>query len=191
MYNKAEITDKTVTKQAFIEAFCLLYSQKPIEKITVQEITRKAGYNRSTFYQYFLDINDLLNDVENDLLDFICEEREKAGTGNNSFISDLVNMYETKALSINALLGDYGNNHFLEQMKAKLKFNIPELDLPDDNILKPYLIEYHLSTTLSLFRLWLRREKDLPAEEFLSLIANLYNDGISSIDVINQQKKRK
>ena len=50
---------------------CLLYSQKPLEKITVQEIARKAGFNRSTFYQYFLDVNDLLCDVENEFLKYI------------------------------------------------------------------------------------------------------------------------
>jgi len=51
MKKQPEITEKT--KQSFISVFCELYCQKPIEKITVQEIANKSGYNRSTFYQDF------------------------------------------------------------------------------------------------------------------------------------------
>jgi len=39
MKKQPEITDKT--RQAFIEVFCELYSQKPIEKISIQEIANK------------------------------------------------------------------------------------------------------------------------------------------------------
>lgn len=51
MKKQPQITEKT--RQKFIEVFCELYSQKPIEKISVQEIANNSGYNRSTFYQYF------------------------------------------------------------------------------------------------------------------------------------------
>lgn len=66
MKKQPQITEKT--KQKFVEVFCELYSQKPIEKISIQEISNKSGYNRSTFYQYFTDIYELLDSVENDLL---------------------------------------------------------------------------------------------------------------------------
>lgn len=185
MHKQIEVTDQT--RQAFIDAFCLIHSKKPLEKITVQEITRKAGYNRSTFYQYFLDINDLLSCVENELLEFIVEKRRKAGMGDHSFIHDLVELYETKALYLSALLGEFGSNRFLEQLKAIPGINIPGLDLPDGNKFKPYLIEYRLSGALSLFRLWLRRDKDLSTEEMFSLVATLYQDGMSAFDKSQQQ----
>lgn len=181
MYKQPEITDRT--KQAFVDAFCLLYGQKPLEKITVQEIARKAGYNRGTFYQYFLNIDELLDYVENDLLDYILEKRGKAGAGGNSFIGDLVELYETKAAYINAMLGNFGGSRFLEKLRTESKLDIPELDLPDDHPLKPYLVEFHLSTSLSLFRLWLRRGKDLPVEELITMIADLYNGAISEINI--------
>ena len=181
MHKQPEITDST--KQAFVDAFCFLYSQKPLEKITVQEIARKAGYNRGTFYQYFLDIDELLNYAENDLLDYIREKRGRAGANGNSFIGDLVELYETKAIYVNAMLGDFGGNRFSEKLKTESKLDIPELDLPDDHPLKPYLVEFHLSTSLSLFRLWLRRGKDLPVEELITMIADLYNGAISEINI--------
>ena len=41
------------TKQAFVDALCQLTCKKPVARVTVKEISDKAGYNRSTFYQYF------------------------------------------------------------------------------------------------------------------------------------------
>ena len=75
MKKQPQITEKT--RQTFVEVFCELYSQKPIEKISIQEIANKSGYNRSTFYQYFTDIYELLDSVENDLLNDIKEELAK------------------------------------------------------------------------------------------------------------------
>jgi AcrR family transcriptional regulator len=187
MKKQKDITDKT--RQAFIDTFCQLYSQKPLDKISVQEITRKAGYNRSTFYQYFFDINDLLSTVEQELLDDIVKKRSQAGKSGRSFVEDLVELYEEKELYLEALLGDYGNNHFLKQIISLPNIDIPELNFPDDHKLKPYLIEYRLSGSLALFRLWLRRGKDLSAEEFISLVAELYQDGMEAFYVTRYNKQ--
>ncbi|MBQ8625170.1 MAG: TetR/AcrR family transcriptional regulator [Agathobacter sp.] len=48
MKKQPEITD--ATRQAFIDVFCEYYLERPIEKITVKEISEKAGYSRVTFY---------------------------------------------------------------------------------------------------------------------------------------------
>ena len=49
MAKRNEITSQT--KQNFMDAFWTLYCDKRIEKITVKDITTRAGYNRSTFYE--------------------------------------------------------------------------------------------------------------------------------------------
>ncbi len=171
------------TRQAFMEAFCLLYAKDPIEKITVLEVSKKAGYNRSTFYQYFLDIYDLLDEVEDTMADYICENRESIDMYSNSFVSSLVELYDTKSVYVNALLGVYGKQHFIEKLLSKKKLNIPELNLPDDNRFKPYLIEYHISAVISIFQLWLHRGKDLSVDELIQLTADLYKGGLSEAGV--------
>ena len=50
MRKREEITAQT--KQNIIDAFWALYCEKRIEKITVRDITNKAGYNRGTFYEF-------------------------------------------------------------------------------------------------------------------------------------------
>ena len=45
------------------EALLLLLEKKDYEFITVTEICKKAGVNRSTFYLHYLSIDDLLLNV--------------------------------------------------------------------------------------------------------------------------------
>jgi AcrR family transcriptional regulator len=174
--------DKTKqTKQDFLDAFCKLYSKKPIEKITVQEITKKAGYNRCTFYQYFSNVYEILDYIENDVFDYFQRNapKEKSAELKSSAIQEFSKLFEEKGTYINALLGNYRNNRFTERLKKKIPY-IQEMPLLKENPVMPYLIEFHLSTTLSLFRLWQHRKKDLSTDEFSDLIISLYTKGIST-----------
>ena len=51
MKKQPQITEQT--KDNLRSAFWTLYSSKPIDKITIKEITDLAGYNRGTFYLYY------------------------------------------------------------------------------------------------------------------------------------------
>ena len=174
MNKQPETTEKT--RQRFLDVFCELYTQKPIEKISVQEITRKAGYNRSTFYQYFFDIYDLLAYVENDVLEYIQRNRTKTvDISTHTPIEDILKMFKEKGTYLKALMGDYGNFRFLELIKKEFS-----IIAKSDNEITPYLLEFRISTVLTLFHQWERRGEDLPVEKMLGLIDDLYANGISS-----------
>ena len=66
MKKREEITAQT--KQNIMDAFWSLYCEKRIEKITVRDITNEAGYNRGTFYEYFSDVYNVLEQIENTLI---------------------------------------------------------------------------------------------------------------------------
>ncbi|MEK4880031.1 MULTISPECIES: TetR/AcrR family transcriptional regulator [Paenibacillus] len=178
MKKQPQITEKT--RQKFVEVFCELYSQKPIEKISIQEISNKSGYNRSTFYQYFTDIYELLDSVENDLLNDMKKELANNERSMDT-VQDTLNCLDKKEhlLVLNALLGDYGSARFSKRLKKEITLDQLELNVPQNQSLTPYFIEFHLTTALSLFRLWLQRQKDLSSEEFSKLVENLYSRGIT------------
>ena len=50
------------TATLFDEALINLLDKKDIEYITIKEICKKAGFNRSTFYLHYENIDDLLNE---------------------------------------------------------------------------------------------------------------------------------
>lgn len=48
------------THKAIMEALLELLHEKNIQQVTVSELCRKVGINRSTFYLHFLDVYDVL-----------------------------------------------------------------------------------------------------------------------------------
>lgn len=59
------------TRNAIINAFLELRSTKPLEKITVRELSEKAVINKSTFYLHYTDVYNLSEKLETELIDSI------------------------------------------------------------------------------------------------------------------------
>ena len=55
------------TKMGLQNSLFELLKQKSIDKITVTDICHLADINRGTFYYYYTDVIDLLNQIENEL----------------------------------------------------------------------------------------------------------------------------
>lgn len=51
------------TKKAIVETFLELLKEYSLDRITVKDIVEKCGINRNTFYYYYQDIYDLIDDV--------------------------------------------------------------------------------------------------------------------------------
>lgn len=73
------------TKNNLRIAFWSLYAQKPIEKISIKEITELAGYNRGTFYLYYNDVYDLLHQIEEEILGKITDVLNDSLEKNDTF----------------------------------------------------------------------------------------------------------
>jgi len=56
------------TKKKLTNNFLLLLKDKPIKDITVLELCKKANINRTTFYKYYKDIDDLVFKIEESLI---------------------------------------------------------------------------------------------------------------------------
>lgn len=107
-------TDRT--KEIFEEAFWKLYETKPVGKISIGELTKLAGYNRSTFYAYYLDIYDLLDQCERSVIEvFLIELRrhtvfeQKLDEFQLLLIEGLPAAYDAAAPYITRLLGRHGD----------------------------------------------------------------------------------
>ena len=57
------------TRKVIEDTFMGLLAQKPVTRITVTEVCQGAQINRATFYKHYLDVPDLLEQIENRLLE--------------------------------------------------------------------------------------------------------------------------
>ncbi|KXT88385.1 TetR/AcrR family transcriptional regulator [Streptococcus oralis] len=59
---------QTTTKVDIKEAFIQLLATKSVEDISISQLTKKAGVNRSTFYLHYLDKQDFLEQLREETL---------------------------------------------------------------------------------------------------------------------------
>ncbi len=184
MKKQPEITERT--RRRFVEAFWELAKEKPIRKIAVNELTRRAGYNRSTFYEYFTDTDDLLSCVEQDVLEEIRQtivrtlpEDDALG---NLFQTDLFpRIFAAVNEKMYILMGPNGDPGFLPLVKAELiPLVIPHIPISTDNPDFNYLIGFVSSAMFGLLQQWNEQGKDISTDEFSKMMQTLVLQGLSA-----------
>ena len=68
---KAEYRSSLRSKRLIYEALADMLQEKPLEKITVSDLVRRADINRGTFYAHFVDIPDVINHILDQYLEKI------------------------------------------------------------------------------------------------------------------------
>lgn len=74
------------TKELISSAFIKLVEEKPFDKITIKDIVTECNINRNTFYYYYSDVYDLLEEIFKKEMYFIVESHEKTGTWMEGFL---------------------------------------------------------------------------------------------------------
>lgn len=180
MKKMPEVTD--ATRQTFVEAFCDLYIDNPIEKISVKDVILKAGYSRATFYNYFKDEYDLRDHAENVFIDSIMErvlENIRTGRPIEKFVQIFIEILNDENFYINVFIGSANNSQFIEKINDKVApILIDAFNVRDDNLKAPYAIKFYISGLISTIRMWLKDEYSITKGDFASLIKGILWDGI-------------
>lgn len=189
MNKQPEVTAQT--KQNLIDAFWLLYCEKRIEKITVKEIAQKAGYNRGTFYEYFTDVYEVLNQIEQSLIPTLEElpPTTKPEQNMNMAFDMFLKQYEQNSKYYSVLLGDNGDPAFASKVKNSIKpLIMKELSgvVNKSDIELDFILEYILSAMIGVLSYWFRMNKILPAEELMTLMYQLMDN-----EIMNKLTKQK
>ncbi|MCD7823346.1 MAG: TetR family transcriptional regulator C-terminal domain-containing protein [Oscillospiraceae bacterium] len=177
MKKQPEITDRT--RRKFVDAFWELAKVKPVSKIAVSELTRLAGYNRSTFYEYFLDTDDLLSYVENKLIDEVKEVAQKSISDEKPPADFFRMVFSAMNEEIYILLGPNGDSSFLPRVRSEL---IPlasqYIPVRPDSENFDYLVAFVNSAMFGLLERWHENNKDLSPEEISEMMQRLVSGGV-------------
>lgn len=179
MKKQPDITAQT--REKLIEAFWSFYCEKKIEHITIKEITDKAGYHRSTFYEYFVDIYDVLNQLEESLLEYIKVNVINRLDGELSvdLAQNIANIYDEKGEYLSVLLGENGDPNFLKKVKALiLPILTDTLGLSVKDIHTSYIFEFATSGIFAVVTHWYKNGKNLPSHELADLSRSMLMSGV-------------
>lgn len=105
------------TKKKVTNTLLVLLEKKKLEDITVLELCKKADINRTTFYKYYKDVNDLVLKIEtslvNDLKKYIPEIKRNYLI---SFTAKIIETIATRKEIYARLLGENGDHTFLRKI---------------------------------------------------------------------------
>lgn len=168
------------SKKAIRDALFSILAVKPINKITIKEISEAAGINRKTFYSHYDSVEDIITEMENELvvsIDSYLKNCIIAEYGLNPyyFIQFINSIYSSNPEFCESLVSVH-NYHFLAEKIKKVFKNqlIDGMNLPDkDKFIIDLKIEFYLSGVSSVYIEWIKRGKPCPFEELSAIINNL------------------
>jgi AcrR family transcriptional regulator len=187
--NKKQPEITMMTKQIIKDSFWELYKEKKIENITVKDITQKAGFNRTTFYAYFTDVYDVLEQIEDDLMPGIEHLPPINATREYSidYLKNIFTIYEKNSTYYSVLLSENGDPRFALKMKNVFKSMMMEAIKNRVNISPEemdYALEFLAGGTLSIVKHWFDQDKNIPMHQLIPLMYNLMeNRFVQELDI--------
>ena len=162
-------TERTAqTKQKLIDSFWELYCEKNIEKITVKAITDNAGFYRSTFYEYFSDVYEVLEEIESILLSQQQEVVNKIYETNNIFDAQklALDFFESNADHLAVLLGPNGDHNYLVELKRLISKTVREkLQIEEDDLKLQIFFEVLSNSAIGLLNYWYQNRETITLQE--------------------------
>ncbi|QOV20388.1 TetR/AcrR family transcriptional regulator [Blautia liquoris] len=182
MKKQPELREKT--RKKIMDAFWEVYKNIRIEKITVSSITKNAHLNRGTFYEYFNDVYDLLDQIENDLLNEIAawlasKVHKKEKIKFEEFAHELSPFFFENNDKIFILLSERGDPSFQQKLRQKIKGSFADiLDLRKDSDELEYLLTFIISSMSGIISYWHETGQKTDSDEILILMQALIANGI-------------
>lgn len=162
------------TKAALIDAFWKLYKTKPIDQISVREITNGAGVYRSTFYLYFQDAATVLALLEDELIDRLSVLLDAAEHKNQlaDIPSIVASFYKKEGSYLYPLLKEGGDHAFAERVLELITPCIKGSDCcGDDQVARAVRFYFYASVAL-VSEAYPRRRKE-PLDDVAAFAATL------------------
>ncbi len=162
-----------LTKQLLKDALTKLLKEKPLEKITIQELCQTAQINRTTFYKYYGNQHDLLKEIQQEFLDAV-ENALRFKEGHEVLPSILQYIYENRE-HVAALVNTLDESFLRSLTNLSLIQVTVHRSVPEEyhNWKEPYFNSFLFSGTYSVIRDWLNTEHPEPPEQMAELINTL------------------
>lgn len=115
---------RSITKQTIQTAMIELLEKKRFEKITINLIVDTAHLTRGTFYRYYDDKYQLLEEIENETINNLvsasAEHNFSAGTPITRIIEPILDQYQRSFIVLHALLGPNGDPAFEDRLERRI-----------------------------------------------------------------------
>lgn len=185
---KPKLEDRRVrrTKKLLKESFIELMSEKQIKDITVKDLTEHADLNRGTFYLHYLDIYDLLNQLEDEVIENVSMMIQDFNFRNSNQSTYLLleqlfeYIYDNKHI-LKTFLQSHSQEHFFNKIQLLIKTigldTLKNLYQESDSIEYTLFLSFVSNGVIGVTEQWISDGMTLTPKEMALLIDNIINHG--------------
>lgn len=167
------------TKHAIKQAFLDLTKEKPINKITIAELSQQADIGRGTFYTHYEDIYDLRSKI---IEESICTLTDifyqtypnKEQYDFRRFVHTLVNHVDENKAVFHFFFNDFMDDELsvqLTQILIKRVMDEEQLDMKD--VKNKVEILFSISGTTSVLTEWINGNLNVEKEELIAILDDI------------------
>jgi probable dihydroxyacetone kinase regulator len=182
---KMSVQSKNAIDTLLSESFKELATTKAIEKITIKEITDKAGVIRPTFYNHFQD--------KYELLEWICREEVVSPSRillQNNMQREAVTFLFTALLKNKGFFSHVahttGQNSFESIMRELISETIVEYFLTNDPpkpvkynwVNAKWIADYYSQSLTFVLMSWIEKDMSVPPEDMVSIYEMITNHSV-------------
>lgn len=175
------------TKMLLQNALVDLMLEKAVGKISVKELTQKADVNRSTFYLHYLDIYDMLEQMENEFVETI------QGFFHDFFTPLPTSMPLTLFVNISEwleqdkeyyvkLLRGSASGYIFEELESRIRDEFLTLlyliFLDEESLDLRTRVNFTVSGTVGVLRMWVMEGGNISLVELSETIDDILNSGM-------------
>lgn len=172
------------SRKVICDALLLLMRDKPIEEITIKELTEAADVNRKTFYNNYGSIMDVKAELEDNIVqlffslvnaDNIEDKIVEADLNPGRFIHRLIKVIDDDRAKAR-LIFDSGENtvvlrHLKELLTPYLRSLATEHNITESEL--EYALYFIASGTMSVIKAWLNDEIAASSSEMENILITL------------------
>ncbi len=161
---------RQATRESIEKTFIELLQAKEISQITVSDICKITGYNRTTFYANYLDIYDLADKIRDKLEAEVNElyENELFYNCGNDYFKLFQHIKENQIFYITYFKLGYDSKHTVDLGSISSR----QKGFPADNL--EYHIEFHKAGLNAIIKKWLASGCDKSPETMVKIIQDEY-----------------
>jgi AcrR family transcriptional regulator len=166
--------NEELIKQYITESLLILMKSRPYEKITIAQITEKAGVNRSSYYRHFETKEDIIRFYLMSIMQEYMEKYRK--NGNPDFSSYILQMFQTFYEHRDDLLLIHKNGLtylLLDVLNTCFRFD----DITSSTRDRQYEAAYHIGGIYNDMRLWMNHKMTETPEEMTTSVLSFHPEG--------------
>lgn len=157
-----EVVSQT-TKRALEASLKKLLLQKPLNKITINDITEDCGVNRMTFYYHFKDIYDLVDWIMVEDAAKALENKPTFDTWTEAFLDILRQVQENKVLVMNVYrsisreqVEQYLYKLLDPMLREFMERGMQGITVQDDDV--QFIVDFYKYALVGMALEWIRKD---------------------------------